>query len=201
ELESLGGTISSALGGPSTSASAPNPAAIKKFINSFTNTLLTDGTYTAGATTGGRTQYTVTLPAKKVASDSVNDLLNDLASSVPGVGATQSTLKKDVGTINANLKIKAQVYVENGKVVETDLDLNQFNNGFGFAVPLRLVFASGTPVAAPAPATPLNVSGLVSFAGGLVSGLGSNGQGTSSTTTKAGTTTTTVGTTTTTKAG
>ncbi len=67
----------------------------------------------------------------------------------------------------------AQLWVKNNKAQELDIDINQFAHTFPFAVPVRIVIAPGSPVAAPSGATPLQLSKIA----GLLGGLGSMRQG------------------------
>jgi hypothetical protein len=78
-------------------------------------------------------------------------------------------LKQAVAKDPQNLVL--QLWVKGNKTQEVDLDLNQFAHTYPFALTLRILIGSGSPVAAPLGATPLQISRIAGLLGGL-GGLG-----------------------------
>ncbi len=63
--------------------------------------------------------------------------------------------------------VVAQLWVKNNKLQEVDVDLNQFAHTYPFALPLRVVIASGSPVAVPPGRRRSQISGIAGILGGL----------------------------------
>jgi hypothetical protein len=125
-----------------------------------------------GSPHNGRTHYTAALAVKPFIQD-VERLLPASLGSVPGATSIGKQVNDAVGKIG-NRKLVTDVYVSDNKVQEIDIDLNQFDNQYGSAVPLRIQIGTGTTVQPPPNPTQLNLSKVGQLLGGMLSGGSSN---------------------------
>src|SRR5262249_29165148 len=143
-------------------------------LNHLKSALINNTTYANAGNHGGRTEYRLNVQAKDVLRQLSSDLSN-LAqnSTLPGAsGATsQMTDALNHAIAKAPQHVVLQLWVKDNKMQEVDLDLNQFAHKYPFALPLRILIGSGSPVAAPLGATPLQISRIAGLLGGL-GGLG-----------------------------
>jgi hypothetical protein len=155
-----------------TSSSSAGPAkSISDLVNLRTSVLAAikaNSTVTSIGSTGGRQEYAVAVKARALAS-SIDTALNGASDVVPSVGNKLGSLSKSLASIPANLVVTIDAYTSAGKLVEADVDLDQFlaTNKPSFPVPLRMTVTS-TTITAPSKATELNLSKLPSLVGGLL---------------------------------
>ncbi len=116
----------------------------------------------------GRTHYMVRLAVRPFVQDLETSLPASLGS-LPGASSLGKQINSAIGKIPAHQKVVADVWVSGNKVQEIDIDLNQFDHKFSFAVPLRIVIGPGAPVVVPSGATPLNLSKVGGLLGGMLS--------------------------------
>lgn len=154
-----------AAGGSSSSASGQQ---MQQMGTQLRNAFSANATYTKVGTQGGRTHYTARLALKPFVQDVEQSLPASLGS-IPGASSVGKQLNEAVGQLG-NRKLVADVWVRDSKVQEIDVDLNQFDHKYGFAVPVRIQIGPGAPVVAPSGATPLDLSKLGGMLGGMLSG-------------------------------
>ena len=88
----------------------------------------------------------------------------------PGASSVGKQINGAISKIPANQKLVADVWVRDNKAQEIDIDLNQFDHKYAFAVPLRIQIGPGAPVIAPVgrhPPQPLEGSEACSVGGML----------------------------------
>jgi hypothetical protein len=154
-----------AAGGSSSSASGQQ---MQQMWTQLRNAFSDNVTYTKVGTHDGRTHYTARLALKPFVQDVQQSLPASLGS-IPGASSVGKQLNDAIGQLG-NRKLVADVWVSDNKVQEIDVDLNQFDHKYGFAVPLRIQIGPGAPVVAPSGATPLDLSKLGGMLGGMLSG-------------------------------
>ncbi len=154
-----------AAGGSGSSASDQQ---MQQMWTQLRNAFSDNATYTKVGTTGGRTHYTASLALKPFVQDVEQSLPASLGS-LPGASSVGKQVNDAVGQLG-HRKLVADVWVRDNKVQEIDVDLNQFDHKYGFAVPIRIQIGAGAPVVAPSGATPLDLSRLGGLLGGMLSG-------------------------------
>lgn len=133
-----------------------------------------NATYQNLGTHSGRTGYGVTVNVHGFLDQFAPDLQKDL-NLIPGALGNQasSAIKKAEAKVPANRTVVLHLFVQNNRLQELDLDLNQFaRHPMPFPVPLRMALSTPSPIAAPASATTLDLSKLPSLLGGMLGSLG-----------------------------
>ena len=184
-LQSLSGLLKQAQN-PASGGAAANPQQMQADILKLrTQVLAAIQSNSAAASLGssnGRTGYSVTVNLSGLVNTLVPEIQSTL-SDIPGFSSEASNgLNRAKGSIPAGKSAVIDVYVSSNKLTEADLDLNQFSNEFGTALPLRLAFTSPGGPSAPSGATTLDVSKLPALLGNLLGGLKQNSAGASGTT-------------------
>ncbi len=131
-------------------SSSVQPGELQTLVKDIDQAFSQNSTSQRVGTSNGRTEYNVTVDAGAFANQALSSL-----KSLPGIG---SQLGNDTSKLPTGQKVTVQLFEQGGKVVETDLDLNQFSHRFSFAIPLKLSFGSGSPVSAPSGATTIDLS-------------------------------------------
>lgn len=153
---------------PATTPGA-NPTASRQLLDQLRTDFKSNATYTNAGTHNGRTEYLVTLAAHNFVQQ-VTSALPASISSIPGASSVTKGLSGLASKVPPNQTVVMQLWVSNNKAQEIDVDLNQFKHSLPFAVPLRVMIASATPVTAPGGATALDLSKIGSLLGGLLGG-------------------------------
>jgi hypothetical protein len=140
------------------------------------NSIKDHSTYQNEGTQNGQTEYGVTVNVHGFIDQFAPALQKDL-NMVPGGFGTKasSALKQREAKIPATQTVVFHLFVQDNKVNEVDLDVNQFagKDKMPFPVPVKLnISTPPTPIAAPAGATPLDLSRLPQLIGNLFSSLG-----------------------------
>jgi hypothetical protein len=152
-------------------------ADVASVLNQLKAALTTNATYSDLGTHGGRTEYQITVHARSFLQHLATSLQGDIAKlggSMPLPGASNATdqitkpLSQAANQVPANQKVVAHLWVKGNTAQELDLDINQFDHKFSFAVPLRFVLASPAPVAMPTGVTPIDFSNVSKLLGGLM---------------------------------
>jgi hypothetical protein len=164
-LQGLQAEMPGAAGGSSSSASDQQ---IGQLWTQIENAFNANATYVKVGTHAGRTHYTAALALKPLVQDVERSLPSSLGS-IPGASSIGKQINGVVGKLG-NRKLVADVWVSDNKVQEIDIDLNQFDHQYGFAVPLRIRIGPGATVVPPTGATPLNLSNLGDMIGGMLGG-------------------------------
>lgn len=167
------------LGGLDTSGSSQNHALSTALLDQLGPALKSGSTYSNLGDHGGRTEYLLNVKARAIMqqlSADVSGLVGRIP--VPGASGMSSEMTQAINRAIATAPqtVVAQLWVKDNKLQEVDVDLNQFTHTYPFALPLRVVIASGSPVAAPR-ATPLQISGIAGILGGLANPGGASGSG------------------------
>ncbi|HUJ67112.1 MAG TPA: hypothetical protein VLX59_16325, partial [Acidimicrobiales bacterium] len=179
-LQSLMGmlkTFGGSLGGQSypsgSRSSAGNlSASVAQFEGSLKNALKNNASFSNAGTSGGRTEYNVTLALKSFI-EQAGPAIQTLASSIPG--GTGKVTNADISKLASEVPAHAtaQLFVKNDKAQEIVIDLNQFvpaHERLPFAVPLQVALGQPGAVSAPTGATALNLSNLGQMLAGMMSG-------------------------------
>jgi hypothetical protein len=164
-LQGLQSEIPAGLG--SSSSAAPGQQ-MQQTWTQLRNAFNDNAAYAKVGTHGGQTHYTATLALKPFVQD-VEQSLPAALGSIPGASSVGKQIDSAVGQLG-NRKLIADVWVSGNKVQEIDVNLNQFDHKYGFAVPLRIQIGPGASVVPPSGATPLNLSRLGSMLGGMLGG-------------------------------
>jgi hypothetical protein len=157
------------LGGVDPSGSSQYQALPTALLDQLGATLKNNSTYSNLGNHGGRTEYQLNLKAGAILqrlSGDVSALMGRMP--IPGASGMSSEMTQAINRAIATAPqtVVSQLWVKDNKLQEVDVDLNQFTHTYPFALPLRVVIASGSPVAAPR-ATPLQISGIAGILGGL----------------------------------
>ena len=155
-LEQLANTA-----GGASSTTLPAAAATNE-LKKVEQAISANTTSTKVGDSGGRTEYNVTVNVAGLSSS-----LGSAVSSLPGVG---STVGKGQQKLSGAKSVTVQAYEKNGKLVEVDVDLNQFSHTYPFAVPLRIQLGAGSTIAAPGGATSIDLTPLLGSLGSLGKG-------------------------------
>jgi hypothetical protein len=186
-LQSLSGLLkqySSSLGA---SGAAVNPsqyeAVYGKLAQDVSAALKANSTVQNEGTSNGRTKYEATLKVQPFLTQVGPALQTDLGS-LPGVGSEFSgALNKAKTQIPADQTAVADLFVQNSKLQEIDVDVNQFTSASDkapFPVPVKAVFGSPPSISVPSGATQLDLSKLPTLLSGLMGSLGGSNAGGSS---------------------
>jgi hypothetical protein len=141
--------------------------------------LQTDSTFTSLGSTGGRSEYSVTVQIANFLN-TISPAISSAFSSIPGYGSKVSSgLQQAQSSLPSGQTATADLYVSNNKVSEIDFDVNQFTKKYSFPIPVRISVSSPGGPGAPSGATVLDLSKLPSLLQGL---LGSSGSSTTPTT-------------------
>jgi hypothetical protein len=161
---------------PSSSSSASTPATSGQILSQLHLAFTSNTTYALAGAPGPRTHYKLTLAVKPFVHEVLTALGSSLGnlSSVPGASSIANNINSAIAKIPANQKLVADVWVSNKKAQEIDIDLNQFDHRYAFAVPLRILIGPGEPITIPAQHTPLNLSKLGQMLGGMLGGAGTS---------------------------
>lgn len=177
-LQALAPTLkqAEAQGGSST----PNPAALQqsalKLRTAVTSALRTDSTFARVGSSGGRTEYSVTVQVHNLLS-TLAPSLESAFGSVPSVGSKLSSqITKAESSVPAGQTAVVDVYVAGGKLSEADVDINQFagNQKLGFPVPIRMSLTTPGPISAPSGATMLDTSKVPALLQNILGATGSS---------------------------
>lgn len=123
---------------------------------SLTNLLFGNSRFVDVGTVGARHEYRVRLDAKTF----VNQLMNALNPALgPSAGVVDKQIHKAMAAKGAPKTIRATLYTSSGRLSEVDVPLSQLSAGT--PIVLRVSIASSGPIAAPASATPLNLTPLL----------------------------------------
>ena len=179
-LDSLGAALKQPAG---TSAPSVSVSQAVKLAGQLVGVLETNSTFTSLGSSGGRDEYSMSLNVSGFATSALS-ILQTFSSSIPVVGSkVGSILSKVQGKIPSGLTAVTDLYVSDSRLSEADLDLNQFDHKYPFAIPLKVVFSSPGAPSAPSGATNLDLSKLPALLGRIVSGLsGSNSSASTPTT-------------------
>jgi hypothetical protein len=167
--------LESSLGNTSGSTSSANESIYKgdfdKLSRDVAAALKANSTSTKVGTTGGRTEYNVTVQVKPFVQAAATAVQNDLSSIPGGLGSKYSAgVNSATAKIPAGQTLVMQVFVASGKLSEVDLDINQFLTGSQkapFAIPLKIAIIDNPSISAPSGATTLDLSKLPSLLSGL----------------------------------
>jgi hypothetical protein len=162
--------LTALLGAAGVSSSSAADQQMQQMWTQLRNAFTANATYAKVGTQGDH--YTAALMLKPFVQDIERSLPAALGS-IPGASSIGKQINNAVGKLG-NRKLVADVWINNNTVQEIDVDLNQFDHHYGFAVPLRIQIGPGAPVVAPSGATPLNLSNVGGMLGGLLSGGSSN---------------------------
>jgi hypothetical protein len=169
------------LGGLSTSGSGQYQPGSSAWLDHLESALEHDTVYSNLGKQGDRTEYQANVQTRTIL-DQLSTDLSSLAASIPVPGASgmSSGISQAINqaVTTAPQTVALQMWIKNNRLQEVDLDLNQFTHTYSFAVPLRVLIAPGSSVAAPH-ATPLQISGIAGLLGGLgnLGGAGGSGGG------------------------
>jgi hypothetical protein len=162
--------LSSIAGQQAKSGSVPRSKSLSgSFLKDLGTVLDRNISFVNNGVHGGRTEYTITAPVRQLAQQLVTVLSKDAGTSASPLSSVVRNLDSSLAKIPASSKASVQLWVQNNKVQELDVDLNQFDHKYPFAVPLKVVIGEGAQVQVPAGVTALNLSPLV----GLLSPRGS----------------------------
>jgi hypothetical protein len=144
------------------SASTPNPAQSKQFLDELRSLLTTDVTVTKSSS-GGTDTLTLTSNLRTLAGD-----FKTTFATIPGVGAALSST--NVSTVpNKNVSIKATV--SGGALTGLSLDVGQFAKSGQGSLPIELTFVqSGPSISAPSGALAVDLSQIAPLLGSLSGG-------------------------------
>jgi hypothetical protein len=149
-----------------------------KLIQDVESAINTNSGTTKGASSGGRTEYNVTIKVKPLVEQIASIVQNDLNSLPGGLGTKySSSISKAAGNIDSSQTLVMQTYVQDNKLQEIDIDLNQFappSQQAQFAVPIKITLGSSPSISAPSKPTPLDLSKLPQMLGGMGASLGGN---------------------------
>jgi hypothetical protein len=172
ELQSLEGMLSELGGAGSSSNTTSNlPTAASELRSQLINALGAHATYAYEGSSGGRSEYLVTLNVKGFV-DEMAPVIQQGVSSLSGLPSSMTSKLSDIGSkiskeVPAGKTVKMTLYVKNGVASEIDFDLRQAGVKANFAVPLRIAF-SQTTIDKPSGATPLNLSNLPQMLQGVL---------------------------------
>lgn len=157
---------------------------VTKLRQSFDSALNSNSSTVKVGTSGSRTEYNVTVHLKPFLQQFGTALQNELNSLPAGAGTKYSSTLTNLGAkVPASQTLVMQVYVQNNKAQEIDVDLNQFapsGQKAPFAVPLKIVFSSNVSISAPSGSTPLDLSKLPQLLQGMAGSLGGSSSSSSS---------------------
>ena len=170
-LDSLGSTLKQAAGSSSPSSiPAASVSEMSKLASQLIGALQSNSAFASLGNSGGRDEYSMTLNVSGFATSALS-ILQSVYSTIPVVGSkVGSSLSQAGSKIPAGLSAVTDLYVSGNRLSEADLDVNQFQHKYPFAVPLKLAFSSPGAPSAPSGATNLDLSKLPSLLGGLISG-------------------------------
>jgi hypothetical protein len=150
---------------------AANPAASQKLLSQLQAAFTANTTYVNAGVHGGRTEYIVSVKAHQFLQQAMAALPSSL-SSLPGASSGTKALNGVANKVPAGQTVVVDLWVRNNKAQEIDIDLNQFEHKYSFAIPLRILISAGTPVLVPPGVTSLDLSKIPQLLGGLMGGLG-----------------------------
>ncbi len=179
-LKTFGG---SSLGSQSSTSSSNIKASIRQLENSLKTTLKNNASYSNAGTTGGRTEYNITVSLKSFVEQAGASIQSFAASLPAGMGNKISNA--DISKLASEVPAHAtmQLYVKNDKAQEIVIDVNQFvpaKDKAPFAIPVHLVIGEPGAIRAPAGAKPLDLSNLGQLITGMVGGSSSSSSATAS---------------------
>jgi hypothetical protein len=176
-LKALSGMLNQYAG--TLGGSKPSKSQIRAMVtalrNDLVNSIKDNSTYKNLGTQNGETEYGLTIDVHGFVNQFGPALERDLDSVPGGLGTKAAAgLKRAEAKIPAGQTVVLDLFVQDNKVSEVDVDLNQFagKHKMPFPVPLKLNISTPLPITAPAGATPLDLSKLPQLIGGLFSGLG-----------------------------
>jgi hypothetical protein len=159
-----------------TTVSPQTRSAVVQLVTDVESSLRSNTTFTNMGNSAGRTEYGATVDIGNFVKQVVPIIQHD-AQAIPALGAqVGNKVGSAQSSIPAGETVTANVFVQNNKMNELDVDLAQFSktNKPPFPVPLKVLFSQPSAIAAPAGATQLDLSKLPSLLGGLTSGLGAS---------------------------
>jgi hypothetical protein len=166
--------LEAASGGGSQSAAANSDQYRSEYSDlskDVATALRQNSTYAKVGSSGGRTEYTLTVQVKPFVTQVAAAVQTDLATLPGGVGKKYSTgLSGVAAKVKTGQTVVIQVYTESNRLEEIDVDLEQFASGsqkLSFPVPVRVVIGTDPTISAPSGATTLNLSKLPALLGGL----------------------------------
>jgi hypothetical protein len=177
-LQQLLDLLNMAGAGQGSSAGSNLSALYPKLIQDIESAIKTNSGTTKGASSGGRTEYNVTVKVKPLVEQIASIVQNDLNSVPGGLGAKYAgSISKAAGNISSSQTAVMQAYVQDNKLQEIDIDLNQFappSQRAKPAIPIKITLGPSPSISAPNKATQLNLSKLPELLGGMAAILGGN---------------------------
>lgn len=146
-------------------SSTPSLSQELKLYSIIINAVKANSTITSLGSSGGRSEYSVTVQVANLLT-AVAPQIESAFASVPKEGADlQTQIQKAEASIPPGQTATADVYVANGSLSEVDIDLNQFTHKYSFPIPLHINLSSPGAPTAPSGATQLDTSKLPSLLG------------------------------------
>jgi hypothetical protein len=178
-LESLGTALHQAEGSSGAGASSGSSlqSDIAKLRTELLAALQTNSTVAGLGTANGRSEYGLTIHVANLLATIAPEIRSTLGT-IPVVGSRiTDAVSAAARAVAPGQTAVIDLYATDGKLSEADLDVNQFDHRYNFAVPLRVAVTSPGAPSAPSGATVLDVSGLPGVLAGLLAGLGSTSLG------------------------
>lgn len=166
--------------GASQGSTQPSPAQLQTAMTQLRtdalNALKAHSTFTSMGSSGGTTEYAMTVDVHSFLAAFGPALQKDLGA-LPFVGTkANSSFTKLQDKVPAGQKATADLYATGGKLSEISVDLNQFagKQKVNFAVPVKAAFTTPPAISAPAGATNLDLRNLPQLLQQILGGLGAN---------------------------
>ena len=160
ELEAISEQFSQQITHQPTPSQAQGQQMVAAIGTSLRNALRDHATFRNLGTSGGRTEYGITVAAQGF----VTELLSGLTAALPPTpfGSALGSAKAETAKIPPTQTVVVDEYVTGDKASELDLDLAQFDKKIPGPLPLRVALSAAAPVTAPAGATTLDLSKIAS---------------------------------------